>query len=339
MPVESRRIVLASRNQDKLRELRQICADGPFEVVAAEEYSGLPEVLEDGTSALGNATRKAVVAAAYTGEIAVADDTSFQIRTLGGLPDIFASRFAGPDATYDDNAALALDLMRDVPDDGREARFETSMVWIDPRPTGLGAAEVPPPACMRWLHNPYGRSIALDPAEDADGFWNELSDRRRAWSDYDARIRSLLVSWGADTGRALDIADELIDPFRQGGRPADVDTAAVRVPDTRIWTASSVDDPTPPPTLVSPTGLPADAPGRAHAAPIWFELSASGRLLGSLGRQPVGNRGFGYDPIFVPVGGDRTLAELDPDEKNAISHRGRALRRVMDAARRVYGDG
>jgi XTP/dITP diphosphohydrolase len=339
MPTESRVIVLASRNRDKLRELREICEGSPFQVTSSEDWPGLPEVIEDGTTTWGNATRKALVAAAYTGEIAVADDTAFQIRTLGGLPDVFASRFAGPGASYEDNAALALELMREVPEESREARFETTVVWIDPRPGRFAGRSVAPPAESRWLHHPWARSIGLAPEEDEAAFWNELSDRRRAWADYDAWMRTLPVSWGADTERVLAIADELIAPFRSGRRPEGADPAAVRVPDTRLWTATGPDDPQAPPTLVAPSGLPADAPGRATAAPIWYELSAEGRLLGHLGRQPLGTGGFGYDPIFIPVGSDRTLAELDPAEKHAISHRGRALRRVMDAARRLYAAG
>ena len=74
----SQKIVLASRNKDKLREWRQICAGLPFDVASSLDFPGLPEVIEDGTSALGNATRKALVTAGWTGEIAVADDTTFQ---------------------------------------------------------------------------------------------------------------------------------------------------------------------------------------------------------------------------------------------------------------------
>ena len=96
---EKRKVVLASRNQDKVRELKQVFAGMPFEMVSAEDFPGLPEVIEDGTTILGNATRKAMITAAFTGEIALADDTSLQIRELNGFPDIFAARFSGPDVT------------------------------------------------------------------------------------------------------------------------------------------------------------------------------------------------------------------------------------------------
>ncbi|HOX24990.1 MAG TPA: non-canonical purine NTP pyrophosphatase [Candidatus Krumholzibacteria bacterium] len=336
MGVTARTVVLASRNEDKLRELRELCAGLPLRVTSLADYPEAPEVIEDGTTALGNAARKALVAAAYTGEIAVADDTSLQIRALGDMPGIFASRFAGPAATYADNVALALALMDGVPNDAREARFEAGIVWIDPRPDPDLAPAAAAPAAQRWLHNPFARSIALAPDEDEDAFWNELSDRRRIWHDYHAWIRTVPSGGGTDRERLVQTIDRLVAPFLDGRRPAGAPLAAISLPDPGLWTA---DGPTggDPPTLVAPSGLPPDAPGRAVNAPHWLELAAAGRLLGRLGREPRGVRGFGYDPIFIPAGGERTLAELAPDEKHAISHRGLAMRRLLAAVSRVYG--
>lgn len=62
-----------------------------------------------------------------------------------------------------------------------------------------------------------------------------------------------------------------------------------------------------------------------------------GELAGSLTRAPRGSNGFGYDPIFVPLGGERTTAELEPEAKDAISHRGRALRALVPALRSLAG--
>ena len=72
---------------------------------------------------------------------------------------------------------------------------------------------------------------------------------------------------------------------------------------------------------------------RAHFAcaaalvlPSGREHVSEGMLRGRLTRTPMGSNGFGYDPIFVPEGDDRTLAQMSSEEKDAISHRGRALR-------------
>ena len=66
----------------------------------------------------------------------------------------------------------------------------------------------------------------------------------------------------------------------------------------------------------------------ALALPRGGERVVEGRLPGSVLREPRGSGGFGYDPIFVPEGETRTTAELSPEEKDAISHRGRAFRRL-----------
>lgn len=72
----------------------------------------------------------------------------------------------------------------------------------------------------------------------------------------------------------------------------------------------------------------------AAAAAVWpdgFEVVVRGAVEGHLSDQPRGTGGFGYDPIFVPVEGDgRTFAEMDPDEKHAMSHRGRAFRALVE---------
>jgi inosine/xanthosine triphosphate pyrophosphatase family protein len=357
MAAALRKIVLASRNPDKLRELREVCAGAPFEIVAAADYPGLPDIVEDGTTVLGNACRKAIVTAAYTGEIAVGDDTAFQVAALNNLPDVFASRFGGPGASYADNAELVLELMGGVADEFRQARFVTAAVWVDPRPaeSGLGARPpLPPGVEARWLHNPFARAIHVKDLAQEDAFWNALIDRRAIWEGYRARWGSILVTHGADEARLSAVLDRLLAPLIGGVRPADAAAGTIRLPDTRIWTASGPVDAEAdagasarasvvavagdePPTLVTPSGLPADAPGLAVNLALWFEVAAEGRLLGTLGREPVGFGGFGYDPIFKPGGLDRTLAELEAEEKNAISHRGRALRRLLDAVGSAYG--
>lgn len=69
----------------------------------------------------------------------------------------------------------------------------------------------------------------------------------------------------------------------------------------------------------------------ALAAPDGREWTAEGVLEGTLTDRPRGANGFGYDPIFQPLGGSRTTAEMAPEEKDAISHRGRAFRRIRQA--------
>ncbi len=335
MNVERRVLVLASRNPDKVREMRELCADGPWEVRSATDYPGLPEVVEDGTTILGNATRKALVAAAFTGEIAVADDTSLRVRALNDLPDVFAARFAGPGATYADNCRLLASLMGAVPDGCRQAAFQTAAVWVDPRPGAVDPAGAQAAAAVRWVHDPFRLAVHLADPGDAGAYWDSLSDHRAVWASYRAVMGAPGVAPGADQPRLASVFAGLCDDARrEAGGPAA--PGALRLPDVRIWTATGPDDAAVP-TRISPDGLPADAPGRAACAPVWLELSSHGRLHGTIAASPAGRAGFGYDPVFRPDGLDRTLAEMEPGEKNAISHRGRALRRLLDAARKVYG--
>jgi len=62
-----------------------------------------------------------------------------------------------------------------------------------------------------------------------------------------------------------------------------------------------------------------------------------GRIPGRLGREPRGSGGFGYDPLLIVDGGDRTLAEFSPEEKNAVSHRGSAFRALAEDLRELFG--
>ncbi|AEE45499.1 RdgB/HAM1 family non-canonical purine NTP pyrophosphatase [Cellulomonas fimi] len=75
----------------------------------------------------------------------------------------------------------------------------------------------------------------------------------------------------------------------------------------------------------------------AIVTPDGFEHVEQGALFGTLATEPRGTNGFGYDPVLVPAGGSRTCAELDPQEKNAISHRGQAFRALVPTLVRVLG--
>ena len=333
---EPRKVVLASRNADKVRELKEVFAGMPFEMVSAESYPGLPEVIEDGTTILGNATRKAIITAAYTGEIALADDTSLQVRELNGWPDIFAARFSGENATYSSNAELVLDLMSDVPEGFRQARFATACCWVDPRPE-LVSYTVGRPATRRWLRNPWERAVEVHDRRGEWGFWNALGDRREVWHQYATAMLTDLTTHGHDPVRLAEIGAELLSscPDYADGEVAPGD--GMRLPDSRIWAVTGPDTTEEAMTRVAPSGLNPEAPGRAANDSFWLEISTEGRLLGEITDQPVGGAGFGYDPIFQVADGSRTLAEMESHEKNAISHRGRALRRMMRAVGAAYG--
>lgn len=131
------KIVLASGNSGKLREFSQLLSPLGFTLLPQSEFD-VPEVAETGLSFVENAIIKARHAAEITGLPALADDSGLEIDALHGAPGIYSSRFAGEKATDEDNIAIVLDALRDVPETERSARFQCILVFMrhakDPTP-------------------------------------------------------------------------------------------------------------------------------------------------------------------------------------------------------------
>jgi XTP/dITP diphosphohydrolase len=189
----SRRLVVATRNEHKLRELGEILTDVELEPLPPEV--ALPP--EEGTTFADNAVAKARAAQRETGAAAIADDSGIEARALGGAPGVRSARFAGREATDEQNLELLLRELEGA--DDRGAAYVCVLAYVD-----------------------------------------------------------------------------------AGGR----------------------------------------------------ERLFEGRCEGALATEPRGEGGFGYDPAFVPAdtgpGDERTMAELTREEKNAISHRGRAARALAE---------
>ena len=205
-----RQLVVATRSAHKLRELRQLLDLDHARLVSLDELGVTGEPVEDGLTFETNARIKARFAARATGLPALADDSGIEVEALGGAPGVRTRRYAGPDATDDQNNAKLLRELAGVPAGQRGARYVCVL-----------AVALPDPAAPGGLH---------------------LHTRR-----------------GTARGR------------------------------------------------------------------IGFESRGSG--------------GFGYDPLFEParerVGGGRTFGEYSPSEKDTISHRGRAARRMAPVLRRL----
>ena len=125
------KIVLATHNHDKEIELRDLLCDLDVEICSLSDYPDIGEIEETGTTLLENSLLKARIVFAKTGHSAIADDTGLEVDALDGAPGIYSARFAGLDATYEDNVNKLLSVMEDVPDDMRSARFRTVISFVD----------------------------------------------------------------------------------------------------------------------------------------------------------------------------------------------------------------
>jgi XTP/dITP diphosphohydrolase len=190
-------IVLATRNKKKVEEIRRITVGLPITVRSLNDFPGCPETVEDRDTFEGNAVKKAVEVAMFTGKMSLADDSGLEVDALGGAPGVYSARYA-PDATGGNDPKNYEKLLKDltnIPFQERSAQF----------------------VCCLALAYPDGRTRTF---------------------------------FGYSRGR--------------------------------------------------------------------------------IGFEPQGNKGFGYDPVFLPSGYDRTFAEMTEKEKDALSHRGKAIEKLAE---------
>jgi XTP/dITP diphosphohydrolase len=116
-----RRLALATKNPGKVREILDICADWPVEWVTYRDASW-PEVEETGETYLANALLKARTVSGATNVPAIADDSGIEVDALGGGPGPRSARFAGEDATDEENLRLLIDQESALPANRRTAR-------------------------------------------------------------------------------------------------------------------------------------------------------------------------------------------------------------------------
>jgi len=185
-----RRVVLASANPGKLRELASLLAPAGFELVA-QSALGIETVPETGATFVENALLKARHAARGAQLAALADDSGLEVDALGGGPGVRSARFAGEGASDEQNLARLLTELEGVPEPRRGARYQCVIVWVR-------AADDPAPIIARgtWEgriareprgHGGFGYDPAFVPAgerrtaaELAPSEKNAVSHRARA---------------------------------------------------------------------------------------------------------------------------------------------------------------
>ncbi len=193
-------IVLATRNNKKIEEIKRITAGLPITIFSLDNFPDCPETVEDKETFEGNALKKAIEVCRCTGKPALADDSGLEVDALSGAPGVYSARYAGGIGPGIDvrNYEKLLDELKNVSDEKRGARFVCCMALAFP----------------------------------------------------DGKTRTFM-----------------------------------------------------------------------------------GFAKGCIGHGPRGKTGFGYDPVFIPEGYEKTFAEMTPEEKDRLSHRGKALEKLAEFLR------
>jgi XTP/dITP diphosphohydrolase len=199
------KILLASGNLKKLREIGAELSRLDVHVVTPREIGGIPDVDEDQPTFRGNAAKKAIAAARHAAMWALADDSGLEVDALDGAPGVRSARFAGVHGDDAANNAHLLELLRGVPEGRRGARFVCALALA--RPDGTLALEVEGVARGRILHEPRGtHDFGYDPlfelvepgfAETGRAFAElELHEKARV-SHRGRALRELVARWPA----------------------------------------------------------------------------------------------------------------------------------------------
>jgi XTP/dITP diphosphohydrolase len=202
------RLLLASANQGKLRELRTILAGLPVELVGLTE-AGLgdpPEVEETGQTFLENALLKARAYAGWSGLAAVADDSGLEVDALGGAPGVRSARYAGRGASDQANLDKLLHAMAGVPPERRAARFRCAAALVDPE---VG----------EWHAEAAWEGRLLDAPRGADGFGYDPVFLPAGWELTSAEVDQATKDAASHRGQAFRALRPAIQAWaaRQGG--------------------------------------------------------------------------------------------------------------------------
>ncbi|MDX6442965.1 MAG: XTP/dITP diphosphohydrolase [Blastocatellia bacterium] len=186
-------ILLATQNEGKLKELRELLADLPLDLFSLADFPNIEAVPETGESFTENATLKAVGYALQTGLLTLADDSGLEVDALGGAPGIFSARYAGEDATDADRTNRLIEELSNTPAGKRSASFVSAIAIASGKGhvlnVSLGVCE------GRIDFMPSGsRGFGYDPVFIPNGYdksfgelesatKNQISHRARALSD------------------------------------------------------------------------------------------------------------------------------------------------------------
>ena len=175
------KLVVATRNKHKLREIKALLKGLGVEVFSLDSFKGVPEVIEDGKTLRENAVKKAVQVSRFLKKLAVADDSGLEVEYLDGAPGVYSARFSGKGATYKSNNEKLLGLLKEVQLTKRKACFKCVIAIAD-KGKVIGAAEG---ICNgRICFEPKGdNGFGYDPVFISDGCKKTFAEMRPAWKN------------------------------------------------------------------------------------------------------------------------------------------------------------
>jgi len=189
------RLLIATRNAHKLREIREIfCAPG-LELLGADEAGSLPDVVEDRDTFEANAVKKAAVLAGASGMFTLADDSGLEVACLGGRPGVYSARYAGEPVDYAANNRKLLEEMQGAED--RSARFRCVVALAEPGGPAETVAGVCPGRICEALRGAEG--FGYDPLFVPEGYDQTFAEMpaslKNRISHRAAALRAAAAKW------------------------------------------------------------------------------------------------------------------------------------------------
>lgn len=187
--LEMKRIIFATGNAGKMKEIREIMADMDVEILSMKEAGIEADILEDGATFEENAVIKAKAIAAMTKDIVLADDSGLEVDYLNKEPGVYSARYLGEDTSYDIKNQAILDRLAGVPKEKRTARFVCAIAAVLPdgrilvtRETIEGYIGEKPAGSNGFGYDPifYVDEFGCSTAELSEQQKNEISHRGKA---------------------------------------------------------------------------------------------------------------------------------------------------------------
>lgn len=191
------RLVVATKNPGKVRELRALLGDLPVELVGADD---MPDVEETGTTFAENAVLKARAAAEWSGGWAIADDSGIEVDALDGAPGVYSNRYFGENTTEVDRNAALVRLLADVPPDKRTCRYRAVIAIASPD----GRVLVTEGTC---------EGVVIDEPQGELGFGYDphffLPEYGKTMAEIDPKLKNRISHRGRALAEALPILEKL----------------------------------------------------------------------------------------------------------------------------------